>query len=129
MLAVASWLSQSHTQNSSGPLQPIFVAKGVRAKTAVISQAARQGLAVLMASAVVVLRHKTSTLRRIHNFISIDFKFAVGDNVREVTNPAKFGSDPMSGRDARWGQHKRVLDFFLSFFVFYSSTELYSPYP
>jgi len=39
-----------------------------------ISQAARQGLAVLMASASVVLKHETSTLRQRHNFISIDFK-------------------------------------------------------
>jgi len=44
-----------------------------------VSQAARQGLAVLMASAVVVLKHETSTLRQWHNYISIDFKFGVGD--------------------------------------------------
>jgi len=65
-----------------------------------ISQAARQGVAVLMASAVVVLKHETSTLRQSHNFISIDLTFGVGDNVREITSPAKFGSDPMSGLDA-----------------------------
>jgi len=64
------------------------------------SQAARQGLAVLMASAVVVLKHETSTLRQRHNFISIVFKFGVGDYVWEVTNPDKVGSGPMSGRDA-----------------------------
>jgi len=63
-------------------------------------QAARQGLAVLMASAVVVLKHETSTLRQRHNCISIDFKFGVGDYVREVTNPDKVGLGPMSGRDA-----------------------------
>jgi len=40
---------------------------------------------VLMASAVVVLKHETSTLRQSHNFISFDFKFGVGDNVREDT--------------------------------------------
>jgi len=72
------------------------------------SQAARQGLAVLMASVVVELKHETSTLRQRHNFISIDFKFSVGDNVREVTNPDKVGSGPMSGQDATWGQHIRV---------------------
>jgi len=33
----------------------------------------------------------------------------VGDYVREVTNPDKVGSGPMSGRDATWGQHIRVL--------------------
>jgi len=64
------------------------------------TQAARQGLAVLMASAVVVLKHETSTLRQRHNFISIDFKFGMGDNVREVTSTDKFGSGPMSGRAA-----------------------------
>jgi len=75
----------------------------------IISQAARQGLALLMASAVVVLKHETSTLRQRHNFLSIDFKFGVGDYVMEVTNPDKVGSGPMSGRDATWGQHIRVL--------------------
>jgi len=70
----------------------------------------RQSLAVLMASAVVVLKHETSTLRQSHNFISIDLKFfGVGDYVMEVTSTAKFGSGPMSGRDATWGQHIRVL--------------------
>jgi len=58
------------------------------------SQAARQGLAVLMASAVVVLKHETSTLRQRHNFISIDLTFGVGDYVREVTSPDKVGSGP-----------------------------------
>jgi len=71
----------------------------------VLSQAARQGLAVLMASAVVVLKHETSTIRQRHIFISIDFKFGVGDYVREVTNLDKVGS----GRDATWGQHIRIL--------------------
>jgi len=60
----------------------------------------RQGLTVLMASAVVVLKHETSTLRQRHNFISINLKFGVGDYVREVTSPDKVGSGPMSGRDA-----------------------------
>jgi len=75
----------------------------------ILSHAARHGLAVLMASASVVLKHETSTLRQSHNFISIDLKFDVSDYVREVTSPAKFGSDPISGRDATWGQHIRVL--------------------
>jgi len=47
-----------------------------------ISQAARQGLAVLIASAVAVLKHETSTLRQSHNSISIDLTFGVGDYVR-----------------------------------------------
>jgi len=61
-------------------------------------QAARQGLAVLMASAEVVLKHETSTLLQSHNFISINSKFGVGDYVREVTIPAKCGSDERSRR-------------------------------
>jgi len=74
-----------------------------------ISQAARQGLAVLIASAVVVLKDETSTLRQRHNFISIDLTFDVSNYVREVTSHDKVGSGPMSGRDATWGQHLRVL--------------------
>jgi len=83
---------------------------------------------VLMASAVVVLKHETSTLRQRHNFISIDIKFGVGDYVREVTNPDKVGSGPMSGRDATWGQHIRVLGLFFVF-CFYILQRSYSPYP
>jgi len=84
------------------------------------SQAARQSLAMLIASAVVVLKHATSTLRQRHNSISIDLTFSVSDNVREVTSPEKVGSRPMSGRDATWGQHIQVL----WFLFLYSSTEL-----
>jgi len=58
-----------------------------------------------MASAVVVLKHETSTIRQRHNFISIDLTFGVSDYIREVTSPDKVGSGPMSGRDATWGQH------------------------
>jgi len=77
-------------------------------------------------SAIVVLKHETSTLRQSNNFISINLTFGAGDYVRDVTSPAKFGSDPMSGRDATWGQHIRVLLHFLFlFFLFlYSSTKL-----
>jgi len=68
-------------------------------------QAARHGLAVLMASSEVVLKHETSTFRQRHNFVSIDLKFGVSDYVRKVTSPDKVGSGPMSSRDATWGQH------------------------
>jgi len=57
----------------------------------------------------IVLKHETSTLCQRHTFISINFKFGVGDYVREVTSPAKFGTDPIRGRAAMWGQHIRVL--------------------
>jgi len=72
-------------------------------------QPGRGGLAVVMASAVVVLKHETSTLRQKHNFTSIDLTFGVSDYIREVISPEKVGSGPMSGRDATWGQHIRVL--------------------
>jgi len=91
------------------------------------SQAARQGLALLMASAVVVLKHDTSTLRQRHNFTSIDFTFGVSDYVREVTSPDNVGSGPMSGRDATWGATYTGTVTFLIVFSFvlfiYSSTE------
>jgi len=41
----------------------------------------RQGLAVLMASTVVVLKHEISTLRQSHTFISIDLTYGVSDYV------------------------------------------------
>jgi len=62
-------------------------------------QPGMQGLAVLMASASVVLKHETSTLRQSHSFISINLKFGVSDYVKKITSPVKFGSDPISGRD------------------------------
>jgi len=55
------------------------------------------------ASAVEVLKYENSTFRQSHNFISINFEFGVSNYVREVTSPAKFGLDPMSGRDATRG--------------------------
>jgi len=64
---------------------------------------------MLMASVVVVLKHETSTPRQSHNFISIDFTFGLGDYVRKVTSPAKFGSDPMSGLGATWDHHNTGL--------------------
>jgi len=81
-----------------------------------LSQAARQGLAVSMASAVVVLKHETSTIRQRHNYLSIDLTFGVSDYVREVTSPEKVDSSPMSGRDATWGQH--IFSFFFVFIFF-----------
>jgi len=52
------------------------------------------------------------------------FEIGVGDYVREVTSHVKFGPDPMSGRDATWGQHIRVLWLLIFCLFFYSSTEL-----
>jgi len=78
---------------------------------------------VLMASAAIVLKHETSTLRQRHNFISIDYKFGVGDSVWEITSPTKFSSGLMSGRAVTWGQHIRSSDFFILCF-FFSSAKL-----
>jgi len=79
------------------------------------SQAARQGLAVLNASAWVVLQHETSPKTQ---FISIDLKFGVGDYIREITSVVSthHSSDPMSGRDATWGQHIHGPVIFFLFF-------------
>jgi len=62
-------------------------------RTKSLTQAARQGLAVLMASAVVVLKHKSSTTYQSHIYESIDLKFVYGDHVTRFSNPAKFGED------------------------------------
>jgi len=56
-------------------------------------------------------------------FVSLDLTFSLEDSVREVTSPAKFGSDPMSGRDKTRGQHIREL--WISFIL----QQSYSPYP
>jgi len=97
-----------------------------------ISQAARQGLAVLMASAVVVQKHETSTLCLSHNLI-IDLKFGVIDHVREFTNrkfqPCQiwFGSDEWSRRYVGATYTGPVtFIFFLFFFILQHS---YSPNP
>jgi len=59
-----------------------------------------------------------------HNFISIDFKFGVDDNVREIISADKVGSGPMSGRDVTWEQQFTGPVTFIFLFFFYSSTEL-----
>ena len=72
-----------------------------------------------MAMSQVVLKHETSTLRQRHTFGSIDFKFGVSKYVGEITNPAKFGEDPMRGQVSARVQHIRFLClFFVFFFVF-----------
>jgi len=75
-----------------------------------------QGLAVLMASAVVVLKHETSTIRQRHNFISIDMTFGVSDYIREVTSDkVRWAVETPRGGNIFW----RVLWLFLFFlFVF-----------
>jgi len=72
-----------------------------------------------MASAVVVLKYETSYLRQSNNFIKSDFKFGVGDYVREVTGPAKVDSWPISGRDDTWGStYTGTVTFFVFVLLF-----------
>jgi len=82
--------------------------------------------AVYMASAGVVLKHATSTLRQRHNFIAINLKFGVSDYVREVTNPDKVGSGPMSGQAATYSQH---IGYHANFFLFLDSSTKLQPIP
>jgi len=56
---------------------------------AITGSPARQGLAVLMASAVVVLKHETSTVRQVKILYQLISHLAW---VKEVISPAKFGS-------------------------------------
>jgi len=97
--------------------------------TVLLSQAARRGLAVLMASAVVVLKHETSTLRQRHKFISIDFKFGVGDYVREVTNPDKLVRIRWAVETPRGGNIYGYCDFFFLFFIFFNRTTAHTREP
>ena len=55
----------------------------------ILSQAARQGLAVLMAMVQVVLKWQNSTAYQSHNYESFVFKFGKGDNFTRINNPAK----------------------------------------
>jgi len=74
-----------------------------RFRNACSSQAARQGLAVLMASAIVVLKHETSTTYQSHIYKSIDLKLGYSDYVTSFSNPAKFSEDRCSGgAPTRW---------------------------
>jgi len=115
IISLHSFVSVTGCRQSSGSIQnSLFSCSNVLTeptKSASL-QAARQGLAVLMASAVVVLKHETSTVRQSHNFISIVLTIGVVDYVTEVTSPLKFGSGPMSGRDATWGNIYGSCDFF-----------------
>jgi len=67
---------------------------------AIVLQTSPAALSHANGAAVVVHKVEIVTLRQSHNFVLIDFKFGVGDYVREVTSPDKVGPGPMSGRDA-----------------------------
>jgi len=55
-----------------------------------------------MATAVVVLKHETSTIYQSHIYESIDLKFGQGDYVMRFSNPAKYGEDRFSGGAPTW---------------------------
>jgi len=69
-----------------------------------------QGLAVLMASAVVVLNMKLQPFAKVTILYQLILHLAWVIMLGSwVTSPAKFGSDPMSGRHHDVGQYMRVL--------------------
>jgi len=82
-----------------------------------------------VATAVVVLKHETSTLRKKHTFISIGFKFGVGDYGREVTNPDKvwFRSDERSRSHVGLTYTGTVHFFVFCFFLFLDSSTKLQP--
>jgi len=85
------------------------------------SSRCRQGLAVSMASAVVVLKHETSTLRQSNNFISINFTVGVGDyTVRRSPALPNLVRIRWAVETLRGGMYIRVL----WLFFFNPSTEL-----
>jgi len=67
-----------------------------------LSQTARQGLAMLMATDVVVLKHETLTTYQSHIYESIDLKFGWGDYDTRFSNPAEFSEDRISGGAPTW---------------------------
>ena len=67
-----------------------------------VSQAARQGVAVLMVTVQVVLKGVYSTSRQTNSFYLNDFKFGMNDYVPGFTNPATFGLDRSSGGAPTW---------------------------
>jgi len=87
------------------------------------SQAARRGVAVFMASAVVVLKHETSTLRPSHNFISIGLKFGVSATLPSLVNIVS------AVAPSRGGEIYGSRAFYYFCFCFYISWHAYSLYP
>jgi len=67
------------TNNEQSERMPHCITVGYSNRIEIRSQAARHGLAVFIASAVVALKHETSTICQSHKFISIDLTFGVGD--------------------------------------------------
>jgi len=86
------------------------------------SQAARQSVAVLLPSAVVVLKHDTSTLRQSHNLISIDFTFAFVITLGRSPALPNLVWIQWAIETPRGGNINGSCDFFILFL--YSSTEL-----
>ena len=62
-----------------------------------------------------------STASQSHNYESFVFKFGKGDNVTQISNPAKFGWDRMSGGAPRSGKISGSCAFYYLFFCFFLS--------
>jgi len=60
---------------------------------------------------------KRQPLAKVTIVYQLILTFGVGAYVRDFTSPAKFVSDPMSGRDATWGQHGSCAFFVLFVFI------------
>ena len=88
-----------------------------------ISQAARQGVAVLMVTVQVALKGVYSTPSKTNSFDLNDFKFGLIDKVPGYTNPTKFGLDWSSGGAPTWWWNIQVLWLllFLLFLLFFFS--------
>ena len=93
---------------------------------AAASQAAPQGLAVLMAMVQVVLKCYHSTAYQSHNYGSFVLKFINDNNVTRINNPAKFGWDRISDGAPRSGEISGLRAFYYFFFF---PSHAYSPYP
>jgi len=55
-----------------------------------------------MATAVVLLKHETSTTYQSHIYESIELKFGQGDYVTPFSKPVKLGEDRFSGGAPTW---------------------------
>jgi len=79
-------------------------------------------LLMLMATAVVVLKHETSTTYQSHIYQAIDLKFGKSDYVTRFSNPAKFSEDRFSGGIVKYTG--RVPSLLFLFLFLYSLTRI-----
>ena len=108
-----------HTDFSARGLFLYFFMTNSESPTPTLSQAARQGVAVLMVTVQVVLKGVYSTPRQTNSFHLNDFKFGVNDYVPGFTNPTKFGLDRSSGGAPTWWWNIQVLWLFYFYFYYF----------